>query len=90
MPTQTVLPVDNARDVSLNNFFGAGNQALVVELAKLIAGDRPKRVLYLWGKDGSGKSHLLNACCHEFAKSGKQPAYIALAQQGAEPGSLQP
>ena len=89
MPRQTVLPVDNTRDASLANFFGERNHALVEELGKLVRGERPKRVLYLWGAEGSGKSHLLHACCHAFSMTGRTPVYLALAQQNIDTGLIQ-
>lgn len=37
-------------------------------------GDR--RVLYLWGEAGSGKTHLLNACCQSALNAGASHAYL--------------
>lgn len=39
-------------------------------------GDGDRRVLYLWGEAGSGKTHLLNACCQSALKAGASHAYL--------------
>lgn len=36
--------------------------------------------LYLWGDDGSGKSHLLIALMEQLQKSGKRTVYLPLAE----------
>jgi len=35
-----------------------------------------RRVLYLWGEAGSGKTHLLNACCQSALHAGASHAYL--------------
>jgi len=40
-------------------------------------GDR--RVLYLWGEAGSGKTHLLNACCQAALSAGASHAYLPVS-----------
>lgn len=37
---------------------------------------RDRRVLYLWGEAGSGKTHLLNACCQSALNAGASHAYL--------------
>lgn len=49
------------------------------------AGDR--RVLYLWGEAGSGKTHLLNACCQSALNAGASHAY--LPARGVAPGAAE-
>lgn len=39
-------------------------------------GDGDRRVLYLWGEAGSGKTHLLNACCQSALNAGASHAYL--------------
>lgn len=42
--------------------------------------------IYLWGGSGCGKSHLLQAACHEVSEAGGTAIYLPLA----EPEGLQP
>ena len=41
----------------------------------------PGRSLYLWGESGSGKTHLLNACCIAAGKRLKPGIYVSLPGQ---------
>lgn len=41
-------------------------------------------VVYLWGKSGTGKSHLLQAGCSTAAARGAQAAYVSLALAGED------
>jgi DnaA family protein len=38
--------------------------------------------IYLWGASGSGKSHLLQAACHEATADGGQAIYLPLDEPG--------
>jgi DnaA family protein len=35
---------------------------------------------FLWGRPGVGKTHLLQALCHELARSGGSPIYVPLTE----------
>lgn len=36
------------------------------------------QLIYLWGAEGSGRSHLLQALCHRYAESGASALYLSL------------
>ena len=36
------------------------------------------QLIYLWGAEGSGRSHLLQALCHRYAESGASSLYVPL------------
>jgi len=80
MSQQTVIPLGAQDDVSLESFFSERNQPLIRELKHLLAGVRDSRVLYLWGESGSGKTHLLDACCTAAGLSGAPNFYVSLKQ----------
>jgi len=66
------------RDSSRLAGFLPGRNAEV--LALLAAGwSSLPRVLWLWGRDGTGKSHLLQAACADTAERGGTAAYFDLA-----------
>ncbi len=49
-------------------------------VASLRAHERDARSVYLWGGRGTGKSHLLQAACHEVSSRGDSAVYLPLAQ----------
>ncbi len=48
-------------------------------LAYLQSQLRSAAAVYLWGAGGTGKTHLLQAACHEAGKAGWRTAYVPLA-----------
>ncbi len=36
------------------------------------------QLIYLWGAEGSGRSHLLQALCHRYAEFGASALYLPL------------
>ena len=62
-PQQLSLEVRLRDDATFANFYGPSAQACVHALqTQMDAGG--EQAVYLWGGSGSGKSHLLQACCH--------------------------
>jgi DnaA family protein len=55
--------------------FVAGDNREVVER---LAGPVPPRVLWLWGRAGTGKSHLLQAACADAGERGGSATYVDL------------
>lgn len=51
-----------------NYFWSEDNNWLKAQLQATLHGSG-ERLIYLWGGEGSGKSHLLQACVHEFSLS---------------------
>lgn len=60
---------------TFDNFYPAGNELAVQALQK-----SHDKMLYLWGSQGCGKSHLLQALCHATAASGQSPVYLPLRE----------
>lgn len=86
MNQQTIIPIDIEGDTSLESFYSNRNQPLIAQLKNLLAGTRAKRVLYLWGESGSGKTHLLNAFCTVAQKAGMKSLYVSLKQESGQHG----
>jgi DnaA family protein len=74
---------DTAR---LASFVAGGNR----EVFELVAAGplAAPRVLWLWGRPGTGKTHLLQAACAAVARDGGSASYIDLAT-AATPGWLE-
>lgn len=88
MRRQTVLPIGIEDDNTLDSFHTTQNQLLVGELKQLLDAEREKRVLYLWGESGSGKTHLLDACCAAAGRYGRANYYLSLKQNSSRLNSL--
>ena len=65
---------------ALASFFPGENRALLA-LIDLIAKDRASHTVYFWGGRAAGKTHLLQAACHESGRHGLRAAYIPLRLQ---------
>ena len=76
MNRQTLIPVSVEAESSFDSFCAGDNTELRAELRRIVRGVRARRVLYFWGDAGSGKTHLLNACCHLARAQGKPHAYL--------------
>jgi DnaA-homolog protein len=59
---QLSLAISPPPQPTLDNFVPGANAELLSRLRDFQAGRFPDVVLYLWGKAGSGKTHLLRAC----------------------------
>ena len=81
MSSQTLIPADIGNDIVLESFYESGNETLIKELKNLLFGVRTRPILYLWGESGSGKTHLLNACCIAAGKRLKSGIYVSLTGQ---------
>lgn len=83
-PAQLPLGVGLRDDATFANFLPRGNAALVAALqAQLDEGG--ESFIYLWGGEGSGRSHLLQAACHEASARDKRALYLPLDELGHFP-----
>lgn len=79
---QLPLRIQLRDDATFNNFFPGENHELIHCLQKTITKDNPNQnsLIYLWGAKGSGRSHLLQACCHHAGENNLTSIYLSLAQ----------
>ncbi|MCP3664232.1 MAG: DnaA regulatory inactivator Hda [Gammaproteobacteria bacterium] len=73
------LPAESA---NFDTFVPAGNDQLLAHLQNMV-NQNPGDFIYLWGVEGSGKSHLLQAACQLSDRRGAAPAYIPLKEASA-------
>ena len=70
-PIQLTLGISLDDDAKFENFFVSdSNKVLISEIG------RPRSYLYIWGSPHSGKTHLLQALCHQESTDGKSVIYI--------------
>lgn len=62
MAEQIPVQFDLQAEQSFASFYTASHQQVIQQLTDTASGQGEQQ-LYLWGKQGSGKSHLLQACC---------------------------
>lgn len=77
MDTQIPLGIQLRDSASFTNFIPGCNHEVLDYLWKQEGSERAPSV-YLWGGRGAGKSHLLQAACHEMTRCAAASAYIPL------------
>ena len=66
-----------------SNFIVATENQLAVEALKSLAlpdGHISEQFVYLWGDGSPGRTHLLQALCHEFSKGRQSALYLPVAE----------
>ncbi len=76
-----VRPADTA---SFEGFVPGPNR----EVCELLTGPAPPRLLWLWGRAGTGKTHLLQAACASVSAGGGAAAWLDL-ESPCHPDRLQ-
>ncbi|MCW9024914.1 MAG: DnaA regulatory inactivator Hda [Gammaproteobacteria bacterium] len=73
MSAQLALNIQLKDTATFDNFFAGENEALLNALR-----EGTETSFYFWSATGDGKTHLLQALCHEAVNRHIQPAYIPL------------
>ncbi len=83
--SQMALNVRLRPEATFATFFKGPNAEAVNSLAALAAHTSERIAetqMYLWGACATGKSHLLQAICHEFSSRGMNSVYLPLRMFG--------
>ncbi|MEQ6917274.1 DnaA regulatory inactivator Hda [Halomonas aquatica] len=83
-PAQLPLGVGLRDDATFANFHPGPNATLVDRLVHQLDDDG-EPFLYVWGASGTGRSHLLQAACHEASDRDGRSLYLPLAELGHFP-----
>ncbi|MGZ8165717.1 MAG: DnaA regulatory inactivator Hda [Methylobacter sp.] len=75
MAEQLPLHFEFRANQTFNNFFPGTNQEIVTHLQNCIVGVGEQQI-FLWGKSGQGKSHLLQACCRDAQSQNHRSFYF--------------
>lgn len=84
MAEQLPLGIRLRDDATFSNFF-AGNNMQVVQALR----DINEPYLFIFAERGAGKSHLLQALCHEASSQQQSSVYLPLAEPGFVPAMLE-
>jgi DnaA-homolog protein len=63
---------------TFSEFFPGANREIISHLQNSVAGNGELQI-FLWGKTGLGKTHLLQACCHLAQSLNRSSFYLDLA-----------
>jgi len=77
---QLVLNIQPEAEPHFDNFLPGENLELLLALHTLATGELPEPVVYCWGSEGSGRSHLLQAAVAEARRQGRHAVYAAAAE----------
>ncbi|MEW5249308.1 DnaA regulatory inactivator Hda [Microbulbifer discodermiae] len=83
VPQQLTLGVSLRDDATFDNFYlspADENRQIVTALRQFAGGEFPEQVLYLWGEEGSGVSHLLQSVCQQAESLRRSFQYLPLAE----------
>ena len=84
MSQQLTLGIRLRDDATFDNYFVSENEQIVHNLKSC---DEP--YIFLFGENGSGKSHLLQAACHEVGQKGLPVVYLPLSEEGLRPAMFE-
>jgi len=80
MSSQIPLPFGNFDRFNFDMYWPGPNQQVVDHLRQTARGESVNHV-YLWGEEGTGKSHLLQAACTLAASAQRKVVYIPLKEK---------
>ncbi|HSC97130.1 MAG TPA: DnaA regulatory inactivator Hda [Burkholderiales bacterium] len=77
---QLTLDLTSAPQPTLDNFITGVNAELLQNLRRLAARTAREHCYYLWGRPGSGRSHLLKAAVAALNEAGARAVYIPCSE----------
>ncbi len=75
---QLPLGVQLYDDATFSNFYSGPNALVLATLQQVLSGKGLDHYLYLFGEEGVGRTHLLQAACHEMTTRGQLACYLPL------------
>jgi DnaA family protein len=85
---QLALDFASRPQPTLDNFVAGRNGELLENLRRLAAGRARERFFCIWGRSGSGRSHLLKGTVAAFKRGGVAATYIACVADTQLPDGL--
>lgn len=84
MNKQLTLSISLRDDATFDNYFSGKNEAVIHNLQI-----QNEPYAFIFGESGTGKSHLLQAACHEAGQKELPVVYIPLIEEGLIPAMLE-
>lgn len=88
LPEQLPLAITLTDRAELSNFVAGPNAEIVRRLEVAVNGKSSDGSVFIWGRAGSGKSHLLQAACSLAARRETKSVYLPLRDHAAMVPSL--
>ena len=85
---QQVFNLQLAPAYTFATFYDEKVKSLTTSLQQLVSYDAKELQFYIWGSDGVGKTHLLQAICHLFNDNNLRAIYIPLNEVMDKDSSL--
>jgi len=79
MTQQLTFCISLKDEATFANFYQGNNAQIVEDLRRTAAGEG-EPTIYLYGIQGQGRSHLLQACCHRAHQKQRTSVYLPLEQ----------
>ncbi|HSX71655.1 MAG TPA: DnaA regulatory inactivator Hda [Pseudomonas sp.] len=81
-PVQLPLGIRLRDDATFANYYPGANAAALGYVERLCEADAgwTESLIYLWGGEGVGRSHLLQAACLRFEQRGESAVYLPLSE----------
>ncbi len=76
-PAQLSLPLYLPDDETFASFWPGDNASLLAALQNVLRQEH-SGYIYLWAREGAGRSHLLHAACAELSQRGDAVGYVPL------------
>ena len=77
MTEQIPIQFELKAEQSFASFYSACHQQIIQHLTNTANGEGDRQI-YLWGTEGLGKTHLLQACCQQAYQQQRSAFYLAL------------
>lgn len=84
MSQQLTLGIRLRDNATFENYYAGQNQQAVHSIQL-----QNEPYVFLFGNKGTGKSHLLQAACHQYGERGLPVVYLPLTEKGMVPGMLE-
>lgn len=77
MTQQIPIQFDLKAEQSFSSFYIASHKEVIQHLTDTSSG-KGEQLIYLWGEEGLGKTHLLQACCQQAHQQHRSALYLPL------------
>jgi len=84
---QLPLNIQLRDDATFSSFY-PGDNIEVLSAIKQLIGRKENAFLYIWGQEGVGRSHLLQAACHAASEVNIAAVYVPLLEQRSSSTSI--